>query len=633
MKQENISKLKDYLINRSSWVTASELASYLHTTPRTVQNYIREINSEKKNLIISSQDGYLFNPGEVRTDDLEKTSSEYDTPMKRVAFIVKRILFYGQATYEEIADELFVSESTIDSDMQRVKNEVSSFNVRLRKRGNTFTFSGQEINLRQLIYHCIRLNAPSRTITLKGVMADFPLLDVSAISRLTDDTVKNHGLRINELNYYYFISIICIQISRIINKKSVTDEFLSRESLRQFDEYRAAQVLASSLSTLMSISFSESEICYLAVILISFCLPENEEPAKEIREIPDLHLFTVNNLHTVFERMKTDLSDESVIRLVEQSLLRMIIRKRCGFFFPLPFTYNIRKNAPLLINYLIWVGEAMSEKYGITVMDDDISLLAFILSRFIRKPEKTDKINTQLIVPDFENIRNELVDRISSHYADQLNIMEVSTRVSGSESDAGDHLTVSVYPLDQTANTVVISPFFTEDDQYIINNAIHRIRLNRYIDQLLEILEENLTPEHLQFNVPVTSRHRILNEISLIFNRENAIREDNIQQLLKRERISPTSFNNMMAMPHITTRNTERKSLFIIINSNPFDWGEARINMLICAIWPRSAIEEMQEFYQAASMIFSSPLVIRKILNAVDLPSFISVIRSLKSSQ
>ena len=70
MKQENISKLKDYLINRSSWVTASELASYLHTTPRTVQNYIREINRQKKDLIISSQNGYLFNPGEVKENDI-----------------------------------------------------------------------------------------------------------------------------------------------------------------------------------------------------------------------------------------------------------------------------------------------------------------------------------------------------------------------------------------------------------------------------------------------------------------------------------------------------------------------------------------------------------------------------------
>ena len=633
MKQENISKLKDYLINRSSWVTASELASYLHTTPRTVQNYIREINRQKKDLIISSQNGYLFNPGEVKENDSDETEWEYDTPVNRVAFILKRILYYGQVTYEEISDELYVSESTIDSDMLRLKAEIASFNVRLRKKGDTFTLTGSENSLRQLIYRCIRLNSPSRTVTEQEVCSDFPLMNVSSISECIDDAVALHGLKINELNYYYFISIICIQISRIQKKLLVTDELLSRTSIRQFAEYNAAKVIARKLSEILSIQFSDSEIFYLAVILISFCLPLENQRAREINEITELHLFTLTNLHTVSERMKVDLSDEIIINRFEQTMLRMIIRKRSGMFFPLPFSYGIRKNATLLINYLIWLGEALSEKYGITIIDEDISLLALTLYDFIRQPENINKISTLLIVPDYGDVQRKLVNRITSMYSSQLDIKEIRHRVSGNETADNDCLTVSVYPLNKTASTVVISPFFTVDDQYIINNAIHRIINDRYIDQIMAILEADLTPEHLQFNIPVTSRHRILNDISVSFHRENKIIEEDIQQLLKRERISSTSFNNMMAMPHITTRNTECKCLHIIINSTPFNWGEERINMLICAIWPRSAIEEMQEFYQAASMIFSSPLVIRKILNAVDLPSFISVIRSLKSSQ
>jgi hypothetical protein len=52
--------------------------------------------------------------------------------------------------------------------------------------------------------------------------------------------------------------------------------------------------------------------------------------------------------------------------------------------------------------------------------------------------------------------------------------------------------------------------------------------------------------------------------------------------------------------------------------------------MLMCAIWPREYLEEMQEFYQACAMIFSSPLVIKKLLSAVDLTSLVSLLESLK---
>lgn len=633
MKRNNISKLREYLYNRSRWCTAAELASYLHTTSRTIHNYVREINRQKKDLIISSQEGYMYNPGEAETSVNNTSDREYDTPLKRMAYILKQMLYYGEAVYHEIAEDLFVSESTIDSDMIRIRNEISPFEVRLRKKGDAFTVTGNEMKMRQLIYHCILLNNPARTLSKHDVMADFPDMEIDVICSIIEETARKYSIQINRINYYYFITVICIQLSRIQKGLNIKTIPLSRTSIELFSEYHAAEELTGIFRSRFTTTFTTEEKYYLALILISFCVPDNASNPTEIAEMPDLHSFATNNLRTISERMNIDLCTPEIVNKTEHALQRMIIRKKSGIFFPVPFSYSIRKNQPLLVNYVIWMGEAFSKKYGLSVIDEDISLLTLTLAPYNPARTKTEKINTLLIIPEYNNYSDVLTEKIRSHYDDLLSIEQIQTGVIGNENERKDRLIISVFPLDKTANTVVISPFFTNDDQYILNNAIHRIQTDRYIDRLLDLFRSYLKPHHLKFNIPVTSRHRILNSISEVFYRENDITEDDIQQLLRRERISPTSFNDLMSMPHITSRSVKQKNLYVILNKEPFNWGNSIINMLICAIWPREDLEEMQEFYYISSQIFSSPLVIKKLLQAVDTVSLISLLESLKSYQ
>lgn len=630
MKQNNINNLKDYLLNKSRWCTAAELASYLHTTPRTVQNYVREINNQNKDLIISSQEGYMYNPGKNAVSSSPDPFPEYDTPLKRMAFILKKLLYYGKTSYEELMEDLYVSESTLDSDMINIRNEVAPYNLRLRKRNNTFTLTGSESNLRQIIYHCIRLNSPAKALSRKVVQEDFPELNIGEICRQIDEIAVQNHLKIVEINYYYFISIICIQISRIKKGYIISSVLLEELMIKKFEEYHAAEQLAVVFQKEYGIFFPSDELYYLTVILISFCLPETPGPVNEIDIIPDIRSFTEKNLLAVTSRLHLDMSSPELIYTMEHTIQRMVIRKKHGILFPVPFSYSIRKNVPLLINYIIWMGEAISERYAVTINDDDIALLTFTITCIVPRREKAKKIKTLVILPDLSSFSKTFVNKVMEHYKNILDIENILTRIDGSETTAEDSLIISVFPLKKTNSTVVVSPFFTDDDQYLINNAIHRIMTDRNIDIILNIMKTELKPQHLKFNVPVTSRHRILNDISTTFYIENSISETAIHELLKRERISPTAFNELMAMPHITTRGTTHKNLYVIINSEPFSWGYSRINMLICAIWPREYLEEMQEFYQACAMIFSSPLVIKKLLTAVDLTSLVSLLESLK---
>ena len=62
MKRKQLDLIQ-LIIEQNKPVTGSEIAAVLDISPRTVKNYIKEINDTyDKNIIISSRNGYEINP-------------------------------------------------------------------------------------------------------------------------------------------------------------------------------------------------------------------------------------------------------------------------------------------------------------------------------------------------------------------------------------------------------------------------------------------------------------------------------------------------------------------------------------------------------------------------------------------
>ncbi|MBQ4252464.1 MAG: PTS sugar transporter subunit IIA [Erysipelotrichaceae bacterium] len=626
MKTNNIKKMTEYLANKSDWCTAKELSQYLHTTTRTIQNYVRELN-HNNNLIISSQEGYRWNPAQNYRKDI-RNEIVADTPERRLAQILKQLLFYGESSFLEIMDEFFISDKTLESDLLRVKNELATFHCRLRRKDDNLWISGSENNLRPLIYHCIRLNHPASVIAREDVKEEFPDYDLDFIVEKIDQAVASQDLQFTGINYYYFITVICIQLSRISQGQTVTETILSADTLEAFREKKAAREIAAAFETRFAVSYSLQEEHYLESILISFCLPASAVPLCALSEVPELLPFLREDLAFLSSRIKNDITTPMALNRISHLVQRMVLRKRCGIIYPNPLSYNIRKAVPFLESYVIWLCNDLADRYQIDIGSDDISLITMAIQQYVTREYRHNAFHATLLCPQYNNIDREIRQKITQRLGDSLIIDRTLNRVDGELLN--NDLILSTYPISRHSGITVISPFIDDDDIYKITNAIHNKKTNIYIDELLDVFHKYLQPEHFQMNVPVTSRHRILSEISEAFLKEGTIQQRDMNSLLRRERTAPTSFNNLVAIPHVTSTTATTANLHIILNRDPFKWDVNKINLLICAIWPRSMLEQMQSFYYICTKLLSSPLIIQRLLQAADMSSFLSLLETMK---
>ena len=127
--KDNISILLDYLWHHyEHWVAAGELSSLLHVSTRQIRKYVSSLNeNETSPLVISSNKGYRLNSAQQYLAYREKGSQNVETPQTRQNLIIQKLISSQDGIdLFDLADELFVSESTIENDIRSIRKIVSS---------------------------------------------------------------------------------------------------------------------------------------------------------------------------------------------------------------------------------------------------------------------------------------------------------------------------------------------------------------------------------------------------------------------------------------------------------------------------------------------------------------------------
>ncbi|MBR6232963.1 MAG: HTH domain-containing protein, partial [Erysipelotrichaceae bacterium] len=218
MKNENIRYLIASLSARNDYISANELASYLHTTTRTIRNYVRQINQDyQEEVILTSHKGYRFNAAHSLVPLLDE-EEEFDTPDKRSSHILRELCFLDTLKQEPLSitslcDEMSVSQRTLEIDLESVRKTLKEFNVALHIRKESLTVSGKESDLRSLIFHLIA--DQKDFLQVSHLEAVYPAMSFQTLIPSMEDILSNSGLSIDAYHILPLILRIIIQLMRV----------------------------------------------------------------------------------------------------------------------------------------------------------------------------------------------------------------------------------------------------------------------------------------------------------------------------------------------------------------------------------------------------------------------------------
>ncbi|WP_308616003.1 HTH domain-containing protein [uncultured Enorma sp.] len=274
--KENERKVLHIILERTEPITAVELAAAVGVSERTVRSYVHSINRQAgMTCIESSRKGYWYRIDAARNlldrESLEAAHASIpQTNAERSAYLVNRVLRSPvPLSTADLAEELFVSTSTMNAVLSRARRHLAPFDLTLVQADGHLSVHGTEKNKRRVLGELLYDEASASFLDVATIQHAFPDIDAARIRETVIDTLDKHRFFVNGYSLVNIVLHIAIAIDRIRNSKASHEESLDKPgtAIIQAHDLAMADEIAENLSEDFCVPFAPSERKELALLL------------------------------------------------------------------------------------------------------------------------------------------------------------------------------------------------------------------------------------------------------------------------------------------------------------------------------------------------------------------------------
>jgi len=381
------------LLTSNELQTSTELATTLQVSSKTVQTDIKNLKGLLNNEIATIESyrgkGYFFNVkdenefkrflSKVTERNMQVIPTE---PEERQQFLIEKLLL--QPSYlkmDDLAEELFVSRSTLQSDINHVRKIVESYDLFLEQKPNYgIKVSGNEMDVRFCISEYIfnqkaDIMDPSSDLVEILAKDEIDWIRDSILSKL-----REHKIIITDVSLNNLITHIAISCKRIHERENIE---IYHEELKQITskkEYQIAKEIAERIEQKLNVSFSVNEIAYLAIHLQGTKKMHSSSEMEEIQTVleDNIQYLTKNILKQVDNIYSLDLlQDKELILALSLHLKPAINRHKYQMNLRNPLLNQIKNKYPFSYEIALTIGaQVIKETLGITIDENEIGYIA-----------------------------------------------------------------------------------------------------------------------------------------------------------------------------------------------------------------------------------------------------------------
>jgi lichenan operon transcriptional antiterminator len=626
---EKYERLLDYLSQADGWVTAAELADRLGVTTRSVRSYVTAAKSASHphETIQSGVLGYRVDRDALAAFRAEGRASEPETPRDRIYQLVRLL---GNAPdgldARSLAARLFVSDSTLEQDLRKVKLLVEADDLSLVRRVNTVSLVGSESNHRRLLSRMFREESAQGFLELERVQREFESENLGGFKTELIDMLDAHGYFVNE----YGVNNVLLHLMIALERQ---DREQAGDGLPVPTGPRVAEI-ASSLSGLVvkhfSVSLSAMDLDYLAVLLTTRVVtPGHDQTTNEVvaNHVDADVLATVREIVALVQQeYLIDLADEEFMVRLSLHVRNLVARAQDNAYSANPLTRSMKTSYPMTYELSVFIASQLQRRAGIHINDDEIAFIALHVGSYLeREQRRGDRLRCAVVCPNYYDMHEKLTQRIQRALGDELDVVIVITRtdVDWAELDA-DIVLSTIASRTPRENEVVIQPFLTDGDIENVRRAISRARRHtrrmQIKDDLLLYFDEALFFRELH----ASSEVEMIETLGRRMIDRGVIDRSYLDGAIERELMSSTAFTDSIAVPHAMAMTASRTSIAIVINDSAMAWGENRVNVIAFIAFAAAGRTSFQEVFDQFVEVFSDREDVQRIIKrASDFPSFI----------
>jgi lichenan operon transcriptional antiterminator len=625
-------RLLEHLVQADGWVTASELADQLGVTTRSVRSYVTAAKAAAHPLPIltASTNGYRVNRDAYATfvSGTRAKDSDFDTPRDRVHHLVRRLNEAPQGLdIHELADSLFVSESTIESDLRKVKALCLDAGLTLVRHGSTVSLSGSESDHRKLLSKLFHSESAQGFLELEKVQREFASEGLGDFKTELIAMLDEQGYFVNEYGVNSVLLHVAIAVDRVIREQR---EPAADPMPRDAEREPVAFGLATLIREQFDVQLADVDLDYLAKLLTTRVItPGQRQPVAAVAEqyVDPADLELVRELVAqVSEEYLVDLGDEGFMVRFALHLGNLVARAQDNSFSRNPLVRSIKTSYPMIYDVAVFMASQIQRAKSITMNDDEISYIALHLGSFLqRQSRREERLTVAIVCPGYYDIHTILRERVESALGSELSVEVVVTRTDVDWLDfSADLVLTTIAGKGVTDNVVVIQPFLTEGDIENVRRAITRVRRHRRRAKIKDDLLLYFSDELFVRNATAASEVDMIRQLGALMVDQGIIDQSYVEGAVERELMSSTAFTDTIAVPHAMVMSAARTSIAIAVNETPMAWGENRVNVIALIAFSASGRASFQEVFDQFVEVFADRAeVLELIKRSTDFSTFL----------
>ncbi|MCY6958118.1 BglG family transcription antiterminator [Clostridium brassicae] len=618
------------IINSTGYSSPKELANKLEVSTRTIRNDILEINSYNTVQVVSmiKSKGYYIKEHELAKKMLEEYSDDIPiTVEERTSYIINKLLYrMDSIDIFDLADELMVSEYTIEKDLNKVKllfkNENN--NIEMKRVSNKIFVEATEKEKRSLLCKLILKEQKDNVFDIDSYAKNFKNIDIREINNILRSYFLETDIKINDLAIINLVVHILIVLEKVRNNFDIKDDN-NYLSMLDNEDIKISNDICERIEKLINITIPKREKEYIALLISGkrIFIHNRSNIEKNNEKVTNFINHIVDKLYKEYLfNFKDDMELISGLSLHMENLL---IRSKKGIFIQNPLIYTIKKVYPLIYDMGVSISLEYEETFGYRLNDDEIGLIVLHLASSIEKlNEENFRIRCYVICPTGVSSSNLLKNRLMKVYPDKLNVVGcLSIQELDDEKVKAVDLIISTVPIEKTlkVKTIECSPFLLKDDINKLNKTLDSLMNKEEYNEISKLFDKDLFYKDIELEDRMDIIEYLAEELYI----KGYCPKDYVEYVLKREKASSTAYGGLIAIPHPLEKVAYNNKIEIGILKEPIMWGKYKVQVVFLFCLNSDKNLNLDAFFERLIFLVENQDVMKKLINSKNYEEFVNI--------
>lgn len=585
--------------DKEQFVTSKELAAHMGCSDRTIRTYYKTLVEKLDNhsgLDLISKQGYGYKldilDDDAYADFLEENhindhhfNYQSVTDINdRYNFLLNKLLFEQNEIYfDDLADELFVSRSTLSSDFKKIREKFKPYHLKIESKANKGVYvMGQERDKRRFIMDYF---IDSGFINTMHSYVDNELLNqkisFEELTIIVLDECREGGLKLSDFVIQNLVIHIALAIRRITEGFRISKVSDDEVVLRGLAERRVAENILKRVSVSTGIHFPIEEVDYITLHLVSKGHGNSCHISEVLQEQVRQEL--IDSIDHINPTVKNDFQ---LIEGLLAHLSTMYIRLQGKVVMENPLTAEIQANYRDMYQLAERVVSNMPTFSPYTLSPNEIAYIALHFMAAKERYKEQRKYNVLVICATGYGSAQMLKSRIENELGNLVSITDVIGyyEINDEKLKGIDFIVSSIDLSNLMFNIPVftVSVFLNDEELKDIKQGIAHLNTSmaNVEDHQAELSVKDVFDDYFSedyfFLMSDATKEDVLKKLaeSISVNENDQFEKRLLDMMKQREAMSSIVFGENIAVPHPLKAVGSKHHFAVAIVKDGVKWDE-----------------------------------------------------------